>query len=510
MVLFKNKDEGADPWRSKYFSLLLSQEQMEKDYKVNEELLCKTIIRFALAVKGLDKELDPHFTRIRNVLKSGLQTQQLKKELDAFSNTLMLMEEHESHKLIDATLLFEFLHQQYPSYKQRLDHIEQCYNNYDFKTYQELFIVLVEMIDDTNRVVLDFSVDFPQFDFSLFKSHLLRLLDYAEVPPPFMAVAEQIKDRLLTQNKDHQIGDIFDDTVDLLLQIKKSLVMEQAEMANFLSKLTDELAELAVKATGVSVTNQVVQKKRNLLDESVAEQVSELQNKSANATQLEPLKQLVQTHLHSISMQIQTYKQQENVDREMLFMELQAMAEKVKEMETESLELKSKLDIAQHKATRDPLTHIPNRLAFEDRLCDEFARWKRHGQPFCMMIWDIDFFKKINDGFGHKSGDKALVVIAQLLDKQCRQTDFVARFGGEEFVMLLPNTHAEDALNVANKLRENVEKANFKASGHKISITLSCGISQILDGDSAESIFERADQALYKAKQNGRNQCVVI
>ena len=92
MVFLRNKDDSPENWKDKYFKLLGSQEQLEKDYKVNEDLLCKTIIRFALAVKGLNKELDPHLNRIRNLLKSGLQSQQLQKELGEFSNALILLE----------------------------------------------------------------------------------------------------------------------------------------------------------------------------------------------------------------------------------------------------------------------------------------------------------------------------------------------------------------------------------------------------------------------------------
>jgi diguanylate cyclase len=179
-------------------------------------------------------------------------------------------------------------------------------------------------------------------------------------------------------------------------------------------------------------------------------------------------------------------------------------------MESESTELKIKLEIAQQNATRDPLTRLPNRLAFEERMTSEVARWHRNGLPLTMLIWDIDFFKRINDTYGHKTGDKALVIIAQILEEHCRKSDFVARFGGEEFVMLFPDTDAQTALLVANKLRTTVEKTSFKASGDKISITLSCGLSQFLTGDTYEAIFERADKALYQAKQNGRNQCVVI
>jgi diguanylate cyclase len=510
MSFFNNKDDSPEKWKEKYFTLLDSQDQSEKDHKANEDLLCKTIIRFALAVKGLNSELDPHLNRIRDLLKGGLQSQQLQKELEAFSNALILLEEKPASRHVDASLLFEFLCKQYPRHKVQLDDIQEKYQRQEFINSQGLFIALLELIDDRQLAHLDFVSELAAADLKAINTHLVRLLDHADIPELFADQAQQIKVRLQAETGAETLGPILDDTVGLVLAVKKHLELEQLEMADFLSKLTEQLAELGLKATGVNIANENTIKKRTLLDQTVSQQMVDLQNKSASATQLEPLKQLVHSRLTNISHQIQMHNLQEQIEREESQRELRALSQRIREMEAESTELRSRLDIAQHNAARDPLTHLPNRLAFEERLAGEVARWKRHAMPLSMVIWDIDFFKKINDSYGHKSGDKALVAIAQLLSRHCRESDFVARFGGEEFVMLLPDTDALTAQNVANKLRETIHKANFRVAGDKVSITLSCGISQIVEGDSHETIFERADKALYKAKQNGRNQCVVI
>lgn len=251
-------------------------------------------------------------------------------------------------------------------------------------------------------------------------------------------------------------------------------------------------------------------KKRDNLDRDVAAQMADLQSKSANATQLEPLKQLIGMRLQSISQQIQQHNLKDQGEREKNQRELKALMQRIKEMERETVELKSRLDAAQQKATYDSLTGLPNRQALDDRLAEEIARAKRYGKPLSIAVWDIDFFKNINDTFGHKSGDKALIIIAKLLSKFCRETDFVARFGGEEFVTLLPETEAKNALLVVDKLRAIVERSGFKANGENVSITLSCGLTQYVEGDTNESLFVRADGALYQAKQGGRNQCVLV
>jgi diguanylate cyclase len=336
---------------------------------------------------------------------------------------------------------------------------------------------------------------------------MIRLLENADLPDLFVDDAKQLKVRL---QSGQALGPVFDDAVSLLLSIKKHMEVEQQDMADFLATLTEELAELGLKTSGVNIANEDALKKRVSLDKEVAAQMADLQKKSATATQLEPLKQLVSIRLHSINQQLQSHTLQEQVERDRSQRELRSLLQQIRDMESETIELQSRLDMAQRRATRDPLTGLPNRLAFDERLSDEIARARRYGALLTLAVWDIDFFKNINDMYGHKSGDKALAIIAKLLSRYCREADFLARFGGEEFVMLLPETDAETALQVVDKLRETVEKSGFNANGDRVTITLSCGLTQYVEGDNNESLFVRADGALYQAKRNGRNQCILV
>lgn len=159
---------------------------------------------------------------------------------------------------------------------------------------------------------------------------------------------------------------------------------------------------------------------------------------------------------------------------------------------------------------KDPLTGVFNRLAYEDQLQSEYQRWKRFRNPLTFLIWDIDHFKTINDRHGHAAGDEVLRGVAQELAGRIRSTDFVARYGGEEFAMLLPGADRSAAFNVADKLRRNIAEANFSHHGASIPVTISCGLAAFETGDSPESVFERADKALYQAKQAGRNCCWMV
>ena len=156
---------------------------------------------------------------------------------------------------------------------------------------------------------------------------------------------------------------------------------------------------------------------------------------------------------------------------------------------------------------RDPLTGAFNRLAYEEHLQAEYQRWRRFGNPLALLIWDIDHFKDINDRHGHAAGDAVLRGVAEQLAGRVRVTDFVARYGGEEFVMLLPGADCAAALDVADKLRLRVAESVFGVDGAKIAVTISCGLACFAPGDSPQSVFDRADQALYRAKNAGRNRC---
>lgn len=159
---------------------------------------------------------------------------------------------------------------------------------------------------------------------------------------------------------------------------------------------------------------------------------------------------------------------------------------------------------------KDVLTGVFNRLAYEEQLQAEYQRWKRFGNPLTFLIWDIDHFKQINDRYGHAVGDEVLRSVAQQLARRVRTTDFVARYGGEEFAMLLPGADIQAALNLANQLRLSIAESGYGNGEIHIPVTISCGMSCFELGDSPQSVFGRADHALYRAKQAGRNRCWVL
>lgn len=154
----------------------------------------------------------------------------------------------------------------------------------------------------------------------------------------------------------------------------------------------------------------------------------------------------------------------------------------------------------------DPLTKLFNRRHFEVEFEREFMRAKRYNSPLSIAVADIDFFKKINDNYGHSCGDYVLREIAYIISNNFRQTDLIFRYGGEEFVIILTETSGENALIPLERLRKAVEDHCFKYNNQDLKITLSIGVSSNMELATTSEIFDAADKALYNAKNNGRNQ----
>lgn len=172
-------------------------------------------------------------------------------------------------------------------------------------------------------------------------------------------------------------------------------------------------------------------------------------------------------------------------------------------------------EVLQH-ATLDALTGLNNRRQFETRLNQEVASAKRQEKPLCAIMMDIDFFKKVNDTYGHVAGDHVLKTVSGVIKKALRESDIPSRYGGEEFAILLPFTKIDEAFAVAQRLRQAVEKTPVDVPDEKgdtavtIKVTISLGVYEYTEGDTPQELYQNADKALYQAKANGRNRVYIF
>ena len=159
-----------------------------------------------------------------------------------------------------------------------------------------------------------------------------------------------------------------------------------------------------------------------------------------------------------------------------------------------------------YKATTDPLTGLPNRLKFDQALASEMTRAERYKSPLSLVLFDVDHFKQVNDSHGHQIGDKVLTQLSRFVPNLIRSNDLLARWGGEEFVILLPGCEGSMAFQAAEKLRSAIAQVVFEEVGP---VTCSFGVGQYVPGEPVTAFLARADDALYRAKVSGRNQVVL-
>ncbi|MBL4780908.1 MAG: diguanylate cyclase [Porticoccaceae bacterium] len=158
---------------------------------------------------------------------------------------------------------------------------------------------------------------------------------------------------------------------------------------------------------------------------------------------------------------------------------------------------------------RDPLTGVYNRRYMEAELDKEFQRVARYGGKLSVLFLDLDFFKKVNDTYGHQAGDQVLIEVTQRISSIVRATDCLARYGGEEFAIMLPETDTSGGLVFANRVREAIEKTPVQYEEHVIAVTASLGLSEYVEGtENYDTLLDQSDKALYVAKKQGRNRVV--
>jgi diguanylate cyclase len=173
-----------------------------------------------------------------------------------------------------------------------------------------------------------------------------------------------------------------------------------------------------------------------------------------------------------------------------------------KQIEAQASELKN----YGSEARTDSLTGLANRRALDDELQRRFAEWQRRRTPFAVMILDVDNFKSINDTHGHQAGDEALRQLGNLITSNSRQMDFRCRYGGDEFVVILPDTGIQETRAAAERIRKAIEQAKFKYGTQVISMTCSVGVARITTQDDITKLVRRADEALYRSKDAGRDK----
>ena len=536
------KPDEPTYWKNRYATLLEELEHRKTQWQEMERLLIRVSTRVATSVTGLDEVADPHLLKIREVLRKESHNDEWREELDQTADALYQAvkanRQGQGHSKAQKNspadhygLLFSFL----KSLIESTDELDAV-NALQARTEAGEFVneaTVFEALKAQILSVLDTRPDASagradsktsllgrlfgggkkaerKVDLALIQKSLVSLLQAVDMPRVAQTQANRLVERLGEELEEEGVLGLFQNVVEFLANLKTSAQSEQQSFEEFLAELTNKLAELEQAAVGIQGIHRTSEAGNAALHDTFSEHVENLKSSANSATELEPFRRLLKNRLELLSDYLSKERAAQNSRDQEAESQVARLSAQLQALESEAADLRTKLRVEHSLAMRDFLTGLPNRLAFDERIEQEISRWKRFHQPFSLVVWDIDHFKSINDRFGHKAGDKALTVIAEQLVNSIRETDFVARFGGEEFVMILSGTGREPALKVADKIRASVGNCAFNSQGKPVQITISAGVSEFVEGDSQEALFERTDQALYRAKNDGRNRCILV
>jgi diguanylate cyclase len=316
--------------------------------------------------------------------------------------------------------------------------------------------------------------------------------------------------RLAASMTPDQFPDVLSSLTEMIGQRIRRLEHAKQEIEVLLSHMVDKLDEIGQFVADQNRSQKQSEASSETLNVQLADEMKAMGESVDSAGDLQQIREQVRRRIDSIDQHLQEFQQRETTLAGAMRARSEQMRSRIVELETEANRLHGQLKDEQRLSTIDALTKIPNRLAYEKRIEEELNRWQRFKQPTCIAVWDIDSFKRINDSYGHRAGDRVLHTVAECLAGRIRGTDFLARYGGEEFAMILPGTKLDDAARLIEVMRTAISGIGFHFRGTPVSITISSGVTALQAADSPGSAFDRADKALYQAKESGRNRCVSI
>ncbi len=284
--------------------------------------------------------------------------------------------------------------------------------------------------------------------------------------------------------------------------------VERIDYANdFLVELSNDLYKMEEQLLSYQNYNKETHQIAANFHSDILSQAGDMHQALDSVNNLHDVRNLITSKLHTISQAIDTKQQSDEVRLREADTKITELQKNIKTYNQEIVQIREHATSLEKEVLLDELTQINNRRSYDLQIRESLRRYQRTGELFSLILIDIDHFKRINDNYGHKAGDICLTEIAKLIKTSLRQSDFLARYGGEELVVILKGTNLRNARNVAEKIRFRIENTRFYYQEKIISITISLGVTEVLPGDTDPGVpFIRVDEAMYRAKKAGRNR----
>ncbi|MCB5161229.1 GGDEF domain-containing protein [Marinomonas algarum] len=334
---------------------------------------------------------------------------------------------------------------------------------------------------------------------------LIDLLNNLALPSRYDENINDLEHAFTQTTNLQDLPGLLDEVVHLIMI---SVGKTQENLTNYLSQLNKQLASIN-ESISSSVNSQAnLSQSRENFNCKLQNQVTNTAEAVKKSNDLDSLKSLIDERLTTISETMEEHKTQMIEQERHANQSITQLKNKVTKMEKDTVSLRSLLQEKLAQAMTDSLTDLPNRTAYQDAILPLCKFMQKTKKPLCLAVCDIDFFKKVNDTWGHQAGDKVLRLVPKQIKNALAKEDLMFRYGGEEFVIVFPNTALKDAEARAEAVRRTVFETPFNMQGEPINISVSIGITQLMPQESPEALFSRADKQLYLAKESGRNKVV--
>ena len=496
------------------------------------ETLRKAVSRTSMMAEGIDPQLDLTLKEIRQKIAGGANETDINNLLKAAEPQLLQADQARNtqatkirdnlHDLID---LLERIPNHNVPQKQKKDLLNDIDKNWlSLYSWPDLVASFMELADKTFTSANNapekkslFGRFFPRNTAKNSQQNnanilldvtytLTSLLDNLSLPANHDDQINDVK-AFLHNSKDIQyIPKMVAETVNLAMV---ALGKTQQDLTSYLNQLNSQLASINASIVTSYKSQRTLTNKRHDFNTDLQKQVAETSSAVTVATNLDDLKHVIEERLGTISSTMTDYQKQMQDQEKNASQSISQLRNKVSRMEKDASTLRLNLQQKLAQAMTDSLTNLPNRAAYQDSilpLCQ--AGQQPASKGLALAVCDIDYFKSVNDTWGHLAGDKVLRLIPRQIRSALSDKDMVFRYGGEEFVILFPDTDLATAHTKAEAVRAAVEKMPFNVQGEPVPITISIGLA-LLNNESHEGLFDRADKSLYLAKDQGRNKVVI-
>jgi diguanylate cyclase len=482
-----NAEAKTEEWRAKYLDSVSKLEGEQQRFRDLEAALKRLTGRLCIATLGLSPRLDAQVKKLQAMMKRDASKEELEQLMTPLTDAIHSLDEKTTAPVEVTTA-------------SSTPTLSPSASSPTAPSSAEAVVSVTSATNDTAPTYIA--------NESQLRATLSTLLTELKRDTAMVLQVEMLDDKLSEPLTIDSLSSVMSALTGMVGRRIQRIDQARAEAESLLAQMLARLDEMTHFVADQNQNQKQALASSESLNAQLTGEMQAMGESVESASDLTQMRTLVRGRLEAIGKHLRDFRQRENERARTMQEKQEQMQARVTQLEAEAQKLQAQVKEEQQASLIDALTKAPNRLAYDKRIAEELERWQRFSHPTCIAAWDIDHFKRINDSYGHRAGDRVLQVVADCLKEHTRSTDFFGRYGGEEFAMIFAGASIEQVLKLTNDIRIAIGQLGFHFRGTRVSITASCGITSFQKGDTVGSAFERADAALYKAKNEGRNRCV--